>query len=113
MTIIVKKNYSSSLFKIIKEKLNNLELVSLPTETVYGLAGLGTKIESAKKIYKLKERPLTPKVNAGDEPISNTMLGLDGGFRKEIPALTKLVDMLPFIETKKKSMVFNFIQNLF
>ena len=56
-------------------------------------------------ILKLKERPLTPTVNAGDEPISNTMLGLDGGFRKEIPALTKLVDMLPFIETKKKSMV--------
>ena len=62
MTIIVKKNYSPSLFKIIKEKLNNLELVSLPTETVYGLAGLGTKIESAKKIYKLKERPLNKKL---------------------------------------------------
>ena len=62
MTIIVKKNYSSSLFKIIKEKLNNLELVCLPTETVYGLAGLGTKIESAKKIYKLKERPLHKKL---------------------------------------------------
>ncbi|GIR66686.1 MAG: threonylcarbamoyl-AMP synthase [Pelagibacteraceae bacterium] len=62
MTIIVKKNYSSSLFKIIKEKLNNLELVGLPTETVYGLAGLGTKIESAKKIYKLKERPLHKKL---------------------------------------------------
>ena len=62
MTIIVKKNYSPSLFKIIKEKLNNLELVSLPTETVYGLAGLGTKIESAKKIYKLKERPLHKKL---------------------------------------------------
>ena len=62
MTIIVKKNNSSSLLKIIKEKLNNLELVSLPTETVYGLAGLGTKIESAKKIYKLKERPLHKKL---------------------------------------------------
>ena len=59
MTIIVKKNYSSSLFKIVKEKLNNLELVSLPTETVYGLAGLGTKIESAKKIYKLKKYGIT------------------------------------------------------
>ena len=62
MSIIVKKNYSSCLFKIIKEKLNNLELVVLPTETVYGLAGLGTKIESAKKIYKLKERPLHKKL---------------------------------------------------
>ena len=53
-------------------------------------------------ILKLKERPLTPKVNAGDEPISNTMLGFDGGFRKEVPILTKLVDMLPFIEDQEK-----------
>ena len=62
MTIIVKKNFSPSLFKIIKDKLNNHELVSLPTETVYGLAGLGTKILSAKKIYKLKNRPLHKKL---------------------------------------------------
>ena len=34
-------------------------------------------------ILKLKERPLTPKVNAGDEPISNTMLGLDGALKKK------------------------------
>ena len=33
------------------------------------------------------------------------MLGLDGGFRKEVPFLTKLVDKLPFIETKEKSIV--------
>ena len=63
MTIIVKKNYSSSLFKIIKEKLNNLELVSLPTETVYGLAGLGTKIESAKKDIQIKRKTSSQEIN--------------------------------------------------
>ena len=79
MTIIIKKNYSSSLFKIIKEKLNNLELVSLPTETVYGLAGLGTKIESAKKIYKLKERPLHKKLifHCSDMKMVNKFFFLD------------------------------------
>ena len=63
MTIIVKKNYSSSLFKIIKEKLNNLELVVLPTETVYGLAGLGTKIEFCKKDIQIKRKTSSQEIN--------------------------------------------------
>ena len=62
MTIIVKKNFSPSLFNIIKHKINNQELVSLPTETVYGLAGLGTNIKSANKIYQIKNRPLYKKL---------------------------------------------------
>ena len=56
-------------------------------------------------IMRLKERPLTQKVNAGDEPIANTMIGLDGAFKKEVPFLTKMVDLLPFIETKEKSQI--------
>lgn len=51
----------------------------------------------------LNERPLTPKVNIGEEPISNVMVGLDGTWRKESRLLTKLVDKLPFIETKEPS----------
>ena len=62
MTIIIKKNFSPSLFNIIKHKINNQELVSLPTETVYGLAGLGTNIKSANKIYQVKNRPLHKKL---------------------------------------------------
>ena len=92
----------------IKISLESNSLFSVQMKTLFG-THLDYKINKnaniGATILKLKERPLTPKVNAGDEPISNTMLGLDGGFRKEVPTLTKLVDMLPFIETKKKSMV--------
>lgn len=35
------------------------DLVALPTETVYGLAGLALKEDSVKKIYRLKGRPST------------------------------------------------------
>lgn len=56
-------------------------------------------------IMRLTEKPLTQKVNVGDEPIANTMLGLDGSFKKDVPFLTKLVDMIPFIDTKEKSTV--------
>lgn len=53
----------------------------------------------------LNERPLTPKVNIGEEPISNVMLGFDGTYKTESRFLTKLVDRLPFIETKEPSQV--------
>lgn len=52
-----------------------------------------------------KEKPLTPKVNIGDEPYSNHMLGLNMDIRKEVPLITKLVDALPNISTSAPSFV--------
>ena len=51
----------------------------------------------------LTERPLTQKVNIGEEPISNLMIGLDGSFKRDSRFLTKLVDQIPFLETKAPS----------
>ena len=63
MPIIVKSNLSKQLTHFLKSKLLKDELVVLPTETVYGLAGLGTNIKAAKKIFLLKKRPLKKKIN--------------------------------------------------
>ncbi len=54
-------------------------------------------------ILNLTERPLTKKVNIGDEPISNTIFGLDGTFHRDSRFITKLVDNIPFIDTKETS----------
>lgn len=54
-------------------------------------------------LLNLSERPLTQKTNYGDDPISNTMWGLNFDYETESRLLTKLVDKLPFIETKEKS----------
>ena len=54
-------------------------------------------------ILHLSERPITQKVNIGDEPISNTILGVDGTYHKNSRLLTKLVDKLPFFSTKETS----------
>ena len=40
------------------EILNRKELVALPTETVYGLAGDALEPEAVAKIFEAKERPL-------------------------------------------------------
>jgi cell surface protein SprA len=56
-------------------------------------------------VLNLTEKPLTQKVNIGDEPISNTVLGTDVSYRSEFPFLTKAVDYLPVISTKEKSFI--------
>ncbi|MCF8295362.1 MAG: cell surface protein SprA, partial [Bacteroidales bacterium] len=56
-------------------------------------------------ILNLTERPITTKVNIGDEPISNTIWGVDASYRAEVPFLTKMIDKLPFLETKEKSSI--------
>ena len=56
-------------------------------------------------IMNLYERPLTQKVNAGDEPISNTIVGLDANWKTESGMITRMVDRLPFFATKEVSTV--------
>ncbi len=54
-------------------------------------------------IMNLSERPLTQKVNFGDEPINNTVVGIDGNWSTESQFLTSLVDKIPLIDTKETS----------
>ena len=43
--------------KKAKKNLNNNNIIGIPTETVYGLAGNAYSDKSTKKIFKLKKRP--------------------------------------------------------
>ena len=54
-------------------------------------------------ILHLNERPYTQKVNFGEEPISNTILGFNTSYRSESQFLTKMVDALPLVQTKAPS----------
>lgn len=56
-------------------------------------------------LLNLSENSQTLKINMGDEPISNTIWGVNGSYKKESQLLTKLIDKLPLIETKEKSNV--------
>ena len=56
-------------------------------------------------ILHLNERPYTQKVNFGEEPISNTIWGLNASYRGESQFLTKLIDKIPLLETKTPSII--------
>lgn len=49
------------------------------------------------------EAPNISRVNIGDEPAANTIIGLDANVRKDSRVLTRIVDALPVIDTKAPS----------
>ncbi|MES2703470.1 MAG: cell surface protein SprA [Bacteroidota bacterium] len=54
---------------------------------------------------RLKERPFTQKVTFGDDPIQNSVIGLDANYQTESPAITRLVDKLPIYATTASSFI--------
>lgn len=66
---------------------------------------LSKDINIGATYMNLFERPLTQKVNFGDDPINNKMYGLDFSISKDAPWLTKMVDKIPFIDTKEPSSI--------
>lgn len=92
----------------IKVSVESNTLFSVQTKTLIGSRfdyRVNRYINVGGTIMNLTERPLTQKINIGDEPISNTMVGVDGSIKKEVPFLTRLVDRIPLIDTKEKSML--------
>lgn len=92
----------------IKISLESNSLFSIQSKTM-----IGTRIDYRVNRdfnlglthIRLNEKPLTQKVNIGDEPIKNNVLGIDGNYRTEAPWLTRLVDKLPLFATKEMSTI--------
>lgn len=90
----------------IKVNYENNALFNFQTKTFAGLNAdyrVNENLNLGASLVHLNEKPLTPKVNLGSEPIANTMIGFNGNFDKEAPFLTRFVDAIPFIDTKAKS----------
>ncbi len=53
----------------------------------------------------LTERPYTQKVNFGEEPISNSICGLNTSYKTESQLLTNIIDKIPLLSTSAPSTV--------
>tara|TARA_R110002096_G_scaffold109056_12_gene238712 strand:+ start:36057 stop:43514 length:7458 start_codon:yes stop_codon:yes gene_type:complete len=92
----------------IKVTLGSNSLFNIQTKTLMGSRfdyRVSEDINVGGTILNLTERPLTRKINIGDEPISNTIAGIDGSLRKEAPIITQLANFLPFYSSNAKSTV--------
>ncbi len=63
------------------------------------------KLTLGGTITRLGERPFFLKQSYGDDPIRNTMYGLDADYKSDWPRLTKWLDKLPFYSTKTMSSI--------
>ena len=84
----------------IRISLENQSLFNFQTKTLIGTHldyRISDKFNLGATVMHLTERPLTQKVNIGDEPISNTIWGLNGNYSTESQWITNLVDKLSLI----------------
>lgn len=92
----------------VKIALESNSLFNIQTKTLIGTHldyRISRDFNIGATIMNLTEKPLTQKVNIGDEPISNTIWGLNTSYSTQTQFLTTLVDKLPLIEAKEPSSV--------
>ena len=92
----------------IKIKMENNELFGLQQRSLFGSRfdyRVSDKLNLGGTFMNLSEKPLTPKINIGEEAISNTIFGMDANYSSDSRWLTKMVDKLPFLSTKEKSSI--------
>ncbi len=66
---------------------------------------LNEKLSLGGTFMRLTERPFTAKTTLGEDPIKNTVLGLDLNYQSESASLTRLLDKLPIYSTTVPSFV--------
>jgi cell surface protein SprA len=92
----------------IRITTENSELFGLQQRSLFGTRfdyRVNNKLNLGGTFMNLSEKPLTAKVNVGEEPINNTMWGMDFNYSSSSRFLTRMVDKLPFISTKVPSSV--------
>ncbi len=90
----------------IQISLENNALFSIQSKTYAGAHFdylVSKDFNLGATVVNYTEHPLTQIVSIGQEPVSNTMIGLNEDFKAEAPWLTRAIDALPFIHTKAPS----------
>jgi len=110
-------DYSAGKVRIVNESILNSGLpinISLENNATFNIQqkrmiGVHADYKFSKNFQmgatfmNLHERPLTQKIDIGNEPISNTMLGYDINYSTQSNFITRLVDKIPGIDTKAPS----------
>jgi len=92
----------------IKVDYENNNLFATQQRTLFGTRldyKVNNKLNIGGTIMQLSERPYTQKVNIGDDPIKNTIMGLDVNYQTNAPWLTKALDKLPIYSPKEMSTI--------
>jgi cell surface protein SprA len=86
-------------FGLQQKSFMGLRLDYLAKNTATETLTLGGTIE------RLNERPFFAKTDYGEDPIRNTMYGVDANYKGQLPQLTMLLNHLPNYTTKEMSTI--------
>ncbi|MBC7920901.1 MAG: cell surface protein SprA [Ferruginibacter sp.] len=92
----------------VKINFEKPDLFNNQTKTLLGTRldyVVSKDINLGATFFRLRERPTVTRIAIGNEPTNNTMFGVDLNYKKDSRMLTKLVDLLPFLQTKEVSTV--------
>ncbi len=124
-------NYDLGTIKVTNQAILNAGLpvqVNFENNAAFGMQQrnyLGLRLDYLAKntlkeqlaigatMVRLGERPFFTKNNIGEDPIRNTMYGLDVNYRKEMPRLSKILDKLPFYSTTAPSTINAYAEGAF
>lgn len=116
-------NYDLGTIKIINQAITNAGLpvqVNFENNATFGLQQKNysalrldylakntakTQLSLGATMVRLGERPFFTKVDYGEDPIRNTMYGIDVNYKHDVPRLTKLLNKLPFYHSTAPSTV--------
>ncbi len=102
---ILNKNIATSGVPL-NIQFDNNSTFGFQQQSLYGLRGdyfVNKNLNLGATFMTLNERPFTPKVDLGEDPINNSVLGADLNYTKESAGISKLLDKLPIYSTSAKS----------
>nr|WP_286670497.1 cell surface protein SprA [Fodinibius salsisoli] len=92
----------------IKIEYENNQLAQIGQKNFTGMRAeynIADNINIGSTYFKLKEKPLQDKIRIGDEPVNNSVIGLDANAYFDAPWLTRLIDGIPLLQTKEPSAI--------
>ncbi len=90
----------------LQVKYEQNDLFQLASKTLLGTRGevrVSDRTSFGFTLMNLNQQTLSDKVRLNEEPINNTIYGLDGQTGADLGFLTKAIDALPLISTKANS----------
>ncbi|MAT79906.1 MAG: cell surface protein SprA [Flavobacteriales bacterium] len=110
-------NYQTGDVQILNESLKNSNIpieISTESNSLYSqqkrrFSGINIehkfndKFRIGGSLINLSEKSISRKANYGIEPVNNTIFGMNAIYNSDAPVLTRLVNILPNINTDTKS----------
>ncbi|MFL5773988.1 MAG: cell surface protein SprA, partial [Flavisolibacter sp.] len=112
-------NYDLGTLRVINPAIINANLpvqVQFENNATYGIQQknfmglrfdylMNKNLTLGATMARLGERPFFTKQGYGEDPIRNTMYGVDFDYRNDVPRISKWLDKLPFYSTKTMSSI--------